>query len=112
MAELVLYDGHVSLGEVYFAMGNFRVGDESKALPLDLYDKLALFIIFAAKHGVGVKRIYSIQTSDNADAAKKAGLATIFFDREYAAGAFAEAWASLHAEWRFGRAGAIRRPPI
>ena len=102
LAELVLYDGSVS-NYVHLAVGNFEIRDQSKALPLDLYDKLALFIIFAAKYGVGVKEVYIKHASDNADAVKNAGLATIYFDRGYAAGAFAEAWASLHADWRFGR---------
>ena len=102
VAELVLYDGSVSIKDALLTMGNFRVEDQTKALPLDVYDKLALFIIFAAKYGVGVKEVY-IQTSGSTDAAKKAGLATIYFDRGYAAEAFAEAWAGLHAGWRFGR---------
>ena len=102
VAELILYDGSMSLDYVYLAVGNFHVGDRSKALPLDVYDKLALFLIFAAKYGVGVKEVYIIQTSDNADAAKKAGMTIIYFDREYAAEILAEAWAGLHVDWRFG----------
>ncbi|MEM0276145.1 PaRep2b protein [Pyrobaculum sp.] len=92
VADLILYDGSASPSVVYLAMGNFDVKDQSNVLPLDVYDKVALFLVFAAKYGVEVKRIY----------VQKTGTMMIHFDKEFAARMFTEAWAGLNADWRFG----------
>ncbi|WP_333639005.1 PaRep2b protein [Pyrobaculum aerophilum] len=58
LAHAILYDGHVAPDEVYLAVGGFGAKSEGKKLPMDMYDKVALYIILAAKYGVEVKGIY------------------------------------------------------
>ena len=103
LAELILYDGNVSPERVLLTMGNFHFEEQSNALPLDVYDKLALFITFAAKYDVGMKNIYIKLSAEKANAVKKFIEVMIYFDKWYAAEMFAQAWASLDADWKFGR---------
>ncbi|MCX8137095.1 PaRep2b protein, partial [Pyrobaculum aerophilum] len=91
LAYAVLFDGHVGTGGASLALGNFRVKEASKRLPLDVYDKIALYIILAARYGVGIKGVYV-----------KEGVATLYLDAEYAAGMFSLVWAGLSRLYRFG----------
>ena len=86
LAYAILGDGHVDSSQVYLAVGSFRVENPSKELPLDMYDKIALYVILAAKYGVGVRRVHIGKN-----------VAMIYFDKEYAARAFFEAWDRLPA---------------
>ncbi len=89
LAYAVLFDGHVRTGEISLTLGNFRVA--SRRLPLDVYDKIALYIILAAKYGVGVNGVYV-----------RGREIRLYFDAEYATGVFATAWTELSRLWRFG----------
>ncbi|MEM0484029.1 MAG: PaRep2b protein, partial [Pyrobaculum sp.] len=91
LAYTTLFDGHVSTGEISLTLGNFHVKEASKRLPLDVYDKIALYIILAAKYGVGVRRVYIRKDATY-----------LYFDVEYAAGMFATAWTELSRLWSFG----------
>ena len=82
LAEVILYDGYVTPDEVALTVGHF--GARKKKLPLDVYDKIALYIIMAAKYGVEVQRLYVGE-----------GEARIYFNREHAAEMFAADWAEL-----------------
>ncbi|MEM0485214.1 MAG: PaRep2b protein, partial [Pyrobaculum sp.] len=92
LAYVTLFDGHVSRNQVYLTLGNIHVKEASKRLPLDVYDKIALYIILAAKYGVGIKGIYI-----------REGETRLYFDVEYAAGMFATAWTELSRLYRFGK---------
>ncbi|AAL63568.1 paREP2b [Pyrobaculum aerophilum str. IM2] len=92
LAYAVLFDGSVRRDRVTLALGNFRVDDASKRLPLDIYDKVALYIILAAKYSVGIKGVYV-----------RKGEARIYFNTEHATKMFATAWGNLCALWRFSR---------
>ncbi|MEM4438942.1 MAG: PaRep2b protein [Pyrobaculum sp.] len=91
LAYAVLFDGTVRTGEASLTLGNFRVDNYEKRLPLDMYDKIALYIILAAKYGVGIKGAYV-----------RGGEIRLYFDAEYAAGMFSLVWAELSRLWRFG----------
>ena len=78
-------------GEASLTLDNFRVDNDTKRLLLDMYDKIALYIILAAKYGVGVNGVYV-----------RGGEATLYFDVKYAAGMFTTAWTELSRLWRFG----------
>ncbi|WP_333639182.1 PaRep2b protein [Pyrobaculum aerophilum] len=91
LAYVTLFDGHVSRNQVYLTLGNFRVDNDEKRLPLDVYDKIALYIILAAKYGIGVRTMYIVKS-----------VASLLFDREYAEGMFSLVWAELSRLWSFG----------
>ncbi|MEM0484879.1 MAG: PaRep2b protein [Pyrobaculum sp.] len=96
MAYALLFDGHVRRDQVYLVLGNFHVKEEegegsTRRLPLDVYDKVALYIVLAAKYGVGISRIYLWK-----DAVR------LHFDGDYAARIFASAWHELSPLWKFG----------
>ncbi|MEM0484932.1 MAG: PaRep2b protein, partial [Pyrobaculum sp.] len=91
LAYAVLFDGHVRTGEISLTLGNFRVDNYEKRLPLDVYDKIALYIILAAKYGVGIKGVYV-----------RGGEIRLYFDAEYAAGMFSLVWSELSRLYRFG----------
>ncbi|MEM3836071.1 PaRep2b protein [Pyrobaculum sp.] len=97
LAYAILFDGHVRTGEVYLALGNFRVDDDRKRLPLDMYDKIALYVVLAAKYGVGVRRVYV-----------REGEARLYLDLKYAARAFVAAWGRLSALLRWGGEQGLR----
>ncbi len=92
LAYAVLFDGSVRRDQVYLMLGNFRVDDDTKRLPLDIYDKVTLYIILAAKYGVGVRRVYVGKDS-----------VMLFFNTEYAAKMFSLVWGELYALWKFGK---------
>ncbi|AFA38660.1 PaRep2b protein [Pyrobaculum oguniense TE7] len=81
LAHAVLYDGGVEPDQVYLTVGNFGAKSEEKQLPMDIYDKIALYVILAAKYGVGVKGI-----------SVREGKAQIRLKPEYAAWVFAAEW--------------------
>jgi len=83
-AFAMLFDGSIYGGKVSLTVGRFGVKDASKALPLDVHHKVALWLALAAKYGVKVERVYF-----QGDAVK------IFFDRDSAARLLALAWSSL-----------------
>ena len=56
LAYVILFDGTVRPENVRIFLGRFR--SRSKYLPLDMYDKLVLYLILIAKHEVALKSIY------------------------------------------------------
>ena len=86
----ILFDGYVSPNKVLLVVGHF--GARKKQLPLDVYDKLALYIILAAKYGVAVEKVY-IERS----------VAEIRFNSEYAVEMFTTTWGELSWLSKFGR---------
>ena len=55
LAYIVLFDGYTS-GQVSLVAGNFSA--KKKQLPLDIYDKLVLYMLVLAKYNIAVKRLY------------------------------------------------------
>ena len=92
LAQLILYDGHVDQNEATLAMGHFGVRKEEKKLPLDVYDKVALFITMAALYNIDIQRVYVRKDK-----------AMIYFSREFAREAFAADWAELLRLLELGR---------
>ena len=80
-ANVTLFDGSVEPGQVHLTVGGFGVKNKEKQLPLDIYDKVALYLILAAKFGVEISGVYIEENKIN-----------IYFDRGYAARAFAAEW--------------------
>ncbi|MEM0277521.1 PaRep2b protein [Pyrobaculum sp.] len=91
-ANVTLFDGSVEPNLVYLTVGCFGARSGER-LPIDVYDKVALYIILAAKYGVGVKGIYV-----------REGWAEIHLDRGYAARAFAAEWPFFSQMLREGKA--------
>lgn len=91
LAYVIIFDGSVSHGEITFTQGGFHVKDKSKRLPLDVYDKLALYIILMAKYDIDIKRIYVLGNS-----------ARMYFDKVHAATIFASAWDRLDVLLKWG----------
>ncbi|AFA40822.1 PaRep2b protein [Pyrobaculum oguniense TE7] len=92
-ANVILFDGTVEPYDVHLTVGGFGAKSEEKQLPLDIYDKIALYLILAAKYGVGVKGIYV-----------REGEAKIRLDRGYAARIFAAEWPFFTQMLREGKA--------
>ncbi|AFA38847.1 PaRep2b protein [Pyrobaculum oguniense TE7] len=95
-ANVTLFDGHVSPNEVHLTVEGFGARSEGKQLPLDIYDKVALYLILAAKYGVEVKGIYV-----------RKGEAKIRLKPEYAAWVFAAEWHFFSQMLRVGKAMGI-----
>ena len=76
----ILYDGHVRSKQARLDVGHFSTKKEK--LPLDIYDKVSLYMILAAKYSVEVRKVY-IGEND----------ARIYFN--HVAKMFATAWADF-----------------
>jgi len=92
LAYAVLFDGSIEHDRVSLMLGNFHVKEASKRLPLDMYDKIALYIILAAKYGVGIRTIFVGEYET-----------ILYFDRKYVAKMFSLVWGDLTTLWRLGR---------
>ncbi|MEM1636383.1 PaRep2b protein [Pyrobaculum sp.] len=92
-ANTILFDGSVEPDQVYLTVGSFGAKSEEKQLPLDIYDKVALYIILAARFGVKISGVYFAKNT-----------AKIYFDREYAARVFAAEWPFFSQMLREGKA--------
>ena len=90
----ILFDGSVSQNEVLLTVGHF--GAKKNRLPLDIYDKIALYIVLAAKYGVDVRRVHIGENE-----------IMIFFDPGHAAKMFATTWADFSGllKWAKEHAG-------
>ena len=93
LADAALFDGHVSPNEVHLAVGDFGAKSEGKQLPLDIYDKVALYVILAARFGVKISGVYFAKNA-----------AKIRLDRGYAARIFAAEWHFLSQLLGVGKA--------
>lgn len=93
----ILFDGHVKQDQVLLTIGHTHVMKKEKQLPIDIYDKVALYLILAAKYGVEVKGIYFT---------KKAAM--IYFDIGYAKKMFTATWDDLSELLRWGKELGIR----
>ncbi|AFA40186.1 PaRep2b protein [Pyrobaculum oguniense TE7] len=99
-ANTILFDGTVAPDQVYLAVGGFGVR-RGKKLPMDIYDKVALYIVLAAKYGVTISEVYIGKSA-----------AKIFFDRGYAARIFAAEWPFFSQMLREGKALGINTDHI
>ncbi|MGK0549181.1 MAG: PaRep2b protein [Pyrobaculum sp.] len=93
LADVTLFDGSVEPGQVHLAVGGFGVRGEEKQLPLDIYDKVALYLILAARFDVKISGVYFVKN-----------VTRIFFDRGYAAWVFAAEWPFFSKMLRVGKA--------
>ena len=93
LADATLFDGHVSPNEVHLAVGGFGSIKEKKKLPLDIYDKIALYVILAARFDVKINEVYFAKNA-----------AKIRLDSGYAARIFATEWPFFSQMLREGKA--------
>ena len=93
LAHAILYDGSVEPDQVYLTVGGFGVKSEGKELPMDIYDKIALYIVLAAKYGVEISGVYV-----------RKGEAKIRLKPGYAARIFAAEWHLFSQMLRQGKA--------
>lgn len=91
LAHVIFYDGTVRRDQVVLTFGRFGA---KKKLPLDMFDKIALYLLIASKYNVELKKIY-VYTRKNAT--------IIRFDLEYALRMLFKAWSDFFILWDFGR---------
>ena len=92
LAHTIFYDGHVDRYRVLLVIGHFSARKERKKLPLDIYDKVALYLILAAKYNVEVRGMYIGEDAT-----------MIYFNKEHASWIFTTAWPDFSALWSSGK---------
>ena len=97
----ILFDGSVKQNQVTLAVGSPKVKDISKHLPLNVFDKVALYLVLAAKYDIDVKMLYFTKE-----------IAILFFNIDNAVNMFNIVWDDLEPLWRWGRSHGLKHDHV